>query len=304
MTVQKSLSRRAWAELFLLSAIWGGSFLAVRIALDEIPVAWVVAWRVAIAAAILWVVVVLRNLPVPRAPRIWCAFLVMGLLNNVLPFSLMAWGQLHIASGLTAILNAATAVFTVLVATLVFADERLTPRRALGVTLGFAGVATAIGLGALTTIDLRSLGQLAVLAGALSYALAAAWARTRLGDLHPVMAAAGMLLGSSMVMLPAALMLDGLPDLALAPATWAAIAYYAGAATAFAYLLYYRVLAMAGAGNVGLCTLLVAPVAIVLGAVVRHETLQPQALAGFAILALGLVILAGRRRVAARVPAE
>ncbi len=166
------------------------------------------------------------------------------------------------------------------------------------------GVATAIGLGALSSLDLRSLAQLAVLGGALSYAVSAAWGRARLGGLHPLVAAAGMLSGSSLVMLPAALVLDGPPDLTLAPATWAGIAYYAGAATAFAYLLYYRVLAMAGAGNLALCTLLVAPVAIVLGALVRDESLHPQALAGFAVLALGLVILARRPRLPARLPAE
>lgn len=294
MVPQRSLSPRAWAELLLLAAIWGASFLSIRIALDEVPVAWIVAHRVGWAAAILWSVALVRRLPLPRGPRLWGACLMMGLLNNLVPFTLMAWGQLHIETGLASILNAATAVFGVLVATLVFADERLTARLALGVLLGFAGVAVAVGAGALSHLDLRSLGQLAVLAGALSYALAGAWARATLSGLPPVTAAAGMLTGSALVAVPAAWLIDGPPDLALAPRTWAAIGYYAVLATAVAYLLYYRVLAMAGAGNLLLCTLLIPPVAILLGALVLGEALAPRALLGFAILAAGLLVLDGR----------
>jgi len=294
MTPQKSLSGRAWAELFLLALLWGASFLSIRIALDEIGFVTTVAHRVFWAALVLWGAVWWLRLPLPRSPRIWAAFLVMGLLNNVIPFSLMTWGQLHIETGLTSILNAATAIFGVLVAAVIFADERLTPRRALGVGLGFLGVATAIGLENLTKFDLRSLAQLAVLGGTLSYALAASWARAMLSGLAPQVAAAGMLTGSALVMLPAAIALEGWPDPDLAPRTIGAIAYYAIAATALAYLLYYRVLAMAGSGNLMLCTLLIAPVAIVLGAVVLGETLQPQAFAGFGLLALGLIVLDGR----------
>ena len=291
---QKSLSARAWSELMLLSAIWGASFLSIRIALDEIGFVTAVAHRVGWATLVPWGVVLIRRLPIPRAPGIWGAFLVMGLLNNVIPFSLMAWGQLHIETGLTSILNAATAVWGVLVAALVFRDERLTMRRAVGVSVGFLGVATAIGLGNLARFDVTSLAQLAVLGGTLSYALASSWARAKLSELTPQVAAAGMLTGSSLIMLPAAVWLEGWPRFDLAPATWAAIFYYAVLATAFAYLLYYRVLAMAGSGNLMLCTLLVAPVAIVLGALVRGETLEPQAFLGFGLLALGLVVLDGR----------
>ncbi|MEL6643502.1 MAG: DMT family transporter [Pseudomonadota bacterium] len=291
MAPQKTLTSRAWAELILLSTIWGASFLSIRIALDEIPVLTSVTHRVGWAALVLWLVIGVRRLPLPRKPRVWVAFLVMGLLNNVIPFSLMAWGQLHIETGLTSILNAATAIFGVIVAAIVFADERLTLRRVIGVGLGFTGVATAIGLSNLVDLDLRSLAQLAVLGGTISYACAGAWARIQLSDQPPQVAAAGMLTGSALVMIPVAWVVDGPISLDLAPRTWAAIGYYALIGTAFAYLLYYRVLAMAGSGNLLLCTLLIPPVAIVLGAIVLNEDLGPRAYAGFAILALGLLIL-------------
>ncbi len=294
MVTQQSLSSRAWIELWLLSLVWGASFLSIRIALDEIPVLASVAHRVFWAALALWVVVILRGLPVPKSPRIWAALFVMGVLNNVIPFSLMAWGQLHIETGLTSILNAATSIWGVIIAALIFADERLTRRKAIGVVLGFFGVATAIGIGSLTSLDLRSLAQLAVIGGTISYALAGAFARLRLSDLSPVVAAAGMLTASSIVIVPVAVLVDGKAAIPRQIDTIFAIAYYALIATAFAYLLYYRVLKMAGAGNLLLCTLLIAPLAILLGAVVRGEALAPQAFIGFALLAVGLLVLDGR----------
>lgn len=290
---QKDLSARAWLELSVLSLIWGASFLSIRVALDELPFLTSVAWRVVPAALILWAWVALRGLTVPRDPRIWGAFLMMGLLNNVIPFGLMAWGQLHIESGLTSILNAATAIFGVIAAAIFFADERLSTRKALGVSLGFLGVATAIGLANLAQLDLRSLAQLAVIGGTVSYALAGVWARKMLSGLAPQVAAAGMLTGSSVIILPIALRMDGLV-IPQHGTTILAVGYYSIVATALAYLLYYRVLAMAGTGNLMLCTLLVAPVAILLGALILGEDLPPQAYLGFGLLALGLLVLDGR----------
>ncbi|WP_147105602.1 DMT family transporter [Tateyamaria sp. syn59] len=294
MTPQKTLSGRAWAEMILLGIIWGASFLSIRIALDEIDPLTSVAHRTFWAMCVLWIIVAVSRLPVPRDPRIWAAFLGMGLLNNVIPFGLMAWGQLHIETGLTSILNAATAIFGVIAAALFFADERITARKAVGVALGFFGVATAIGLDNFRSFDLRSVAQLAIIAGTVSYALAGVWARRFLGGLAPQVAAAGMLTGSTLITVPLAWVVDGPITLDLQGDTILAIAYYAIIATAGAYLLYYRVLGMAGSSNLMLVTLVIPPVAIVLGAVVRSEALSPNAFVGFAVLALGLAILDGR----------
>ena len=285
--IQKTISPRAWAELLLLSLIWGASFLSIRVALNEIGPLTAVAHRTGWAMLILWAYVVIRRLSIPTDLRIWAAFFVMGLLNNVIPFSLMAWGQLYIATGLTSILNAATAIFGVTAAAVFFADERLSARKGVGVALGFIGVSTAIGLAAFQDFDIRALGQLAVIGGTISYALAGVWARKTLGQLRPQVAAAGMLTGASIITIPVAWLVEGPISLSLQPQTWAAIAYYAILATAIAYLLYYRVLAMAGSGNLMLCTLLVAPVAIVLGAIVLGEALPLRAYIGFVILGLG-----------------
>ena len=297
MAPQKSFSARAFAELVLLGVIWGVSFLSIRIALDTVPFVTTVFHRVFWATLVLWAVIVVQKLPIPKDPRIWVAFLVMGFLNNVLPFSLMAWGQLYVETGLTSILNAATAIFGVLLAAAFFRDERLSKPKLIGVILGFLGVSITIGLGNLLQFNLGNLAQLAILGGTLSYALASVWARFRLGHLPPLIAAAGMLTGATVIMLPLMLIVDGVPTLSQPWQTWVAIAYYSVIATAGAYLLYYRVLAQAGSGNLMLVTLIIPPIAIVLGALVRDESLPSNAYLGFAVLAAGLIILSrsGRR---------
>ena len=294
MTMQKSISGRAWAELLALGLIWGASFLTIRIALDEIDPITSVAHRTFWAMLVLWGVVAALRLPLPHDPRVWFGFLIMGLLNNVIPFGLMAWAQVHIESGLTSILNAATAVFGVIAAAIFFADERMTFRKSIGVLLGFVGVAMAIGFEALLSFDVTSLAQMAVLLGTVSYALASVWGRKVLGSLPPQVAAAGMLTGSTLIALPLAWVIEGPISLDLKGQTVLAIGYYALFATAAAYLLYYRILAMAGSGNLMLVTLIVPPVAVVLGAWVRNEALGLNAFAGFGLLVCGLLILDGR----------
>ncbi len=296
MTSQKTLTARTWSELILLGVIWGMSFLAIRIALDTIPVITSVFHRVFWAALALWIVIIFQRQPVPSDPKVWGIFLIMGLLNNVLPFSLMAWGQLYVETGLTSILNAATAIFGVLLAALFFRDERLTKTRLLGVGLGFLGVSITIGLRQFSNLNPSNLGQVAILAGTLSYAFAAIWARSHMSALPPKIAAAGMLTGSAILMTPVMLLVDGVPTFSLPLQTWLAIAYYALLATAGAYLLYYRVLQQAGSGNVLLVTLIIPPIAILMGALVRDEALPPRAFIGFMVLAIGLLILSRSRR--------
>jgi drug/metabolite transporter (DMT)-like permease len=278
----------------LLGSIWGASFLAIKLGLEELPFLTLVAHRIVWACVLLWIYIAVRRFALPRDIRIWGAFLIMGLLNNVIPFALMAWGQQFIETGLTSIFNAGTAIFGVLVAAMVFADERLTTRKIIGVLVAFAGVTVAIGLDSLRQFDIRSLAQLAVIGGTISYAFAAAWARRTMKGLRPEVSAAGMLTGASLIILPAVFIIDGPPQWPALPQTYATIIYFAGIGTAFAYLLYYRIIAMAGSGNAMLVTLMIPPVAIVLGALVLGERLAPQAFMGFALLAAGLVILDGR----------
>jgi len=151
-----------------------------------------------------------------------------------------------------------------------------------------------VGLSALRSFDLTSLAQLAVIGASVSYAFASAWARAMMRGLPPQVAAAGMTTFSGLIMSALAYRIDGVPSFDLAAPVWAALIYMAVIGTAVAYLLYYRVLAMAGSGNLMLVTLLIPPVAMLLGAIVLGETLAPRALVGFAILAAGMLVLDGR----------
>jgi drug/metabolite transporter (DMT)-like permease len=294
MIAQRQMTVTAWLLLGLLAVIWGGSYLSNRIALEQVPVFTTVAFRVGGAAVALWIYVSVRRLPVPLTPGLAGRFLVMGILNNVIPFTLIVWGQQHIPSGLAAILNAATAILSVLLAALLFADERLTANKAAGVMVGFVGVIVIVGMDAMTHLDITSWGQLAMIGAAASYAVSSSFARVALRGLRPEVSAAGMLTASALVMVPLALWQDGVPTLAYGWPSWGALAYLALMSSALAYVIFYRVLSLAGAGNLQLVTLLVGPVAVVMGAVVYHESLAFNEYAGFAIIAVGLLLIDGR----------
>lgn len=282
------------AMLLALAAVWGGSFFFAEIALAELPPLTITLHRVAWALPVLFAVVRIRGIALPRAPRIWGGYLVMGALNNAIPFSLIFWGQTRIDSGLAAILNGTTAVFGAVVAGLLLADEPLTGRKILGALFGLAGVAAIIGPGALTGLDPTDLAQLAVLGAALSYALASVWARLALGGQRPEMNALGMLTGSAVLMLPVVLWTDGVPRLDLSLHVWAALWSLSGLSTALAYLLYFGILIRAGAANLMLVTLMIPPFAVGLGAAFLGERPGPAAALGFLLVACGLLVTDGR----------
>ncbi|WP_224380250.1 DMT family transporter [Roseovarius carneus] len=294
MSQSPALTLPAALMLLALAAIWGGSFFFAEIALSEVPPLTITLFRVAMAVPVLAVVVLARGITLPRGAPIWGAYLVMGGLNNALPFSLIFWGQTQIESGLASILNGTTAVFGAVVAGALLADERLSPRKIAGAALGLLGVAVVMGWDALTTLDPRNLGQLAVIGAALSYAFASVWAKVQLSGQAPQMNALGMLTGSTMIMVPVAWGVDGTPDLALSSGVWAALILLSVVSTAMAYLLYFAILVRAGAANLMLVTVLVPPFAIALGAVFLNEALSVAAFIGFAVIALGILVTDGR----------
>jgi drug/metabolite transporter (DMT)-like permease len=221
---------------------------------------------------------------------------LLALLNNALPFALFGWGQTHIASGLASILNATTPIWGVVVAHLLTEDERMNPRKLAGVLLGFGGVATMIGPSLLANVGASGLAELACVAASLSYALAAVWARRfkRLG-VSPLSVTTGQLTAGALMMLPVSMIVDRPWTHALPPlSAWAAIAALALLCTAFGYVLYFRLIEHAGATNALLVTLLVPPVAILLGGLFLGEMLAAQDFAGLALIALGLAAIDGR----------
>ena len=282
--------------LLALASLWGGSFMFMEVALTEAPPLTITLWRVGLAAPALLLALRWQGLRLPPLAdwRAWGAFLVMGGINNALPFTLIAWGQLQIESGLAAILNATTAFFGALVAGLLLRDEPLHARRLAGALLGLAGVAVIMGPGLLAGLDPRNLAQLAVLAAAFSYACASVWGRVTLSR-HPLAVnAAGMLIGAFALALPVALAVEGVPQLALSPRVWGALLGLSLLSAALASLLYFAILERAGAANLMLVTLLTPPFAMTWGALLLGERLAGAAFAGFALIGLGLLVSEGR----------
>jgi len=285
-----------WSMLLVLSMLWGGSYFFVEIALLEWSPLLIVAVRVVIACIVIWGIVLAAGLPVPRSPLAWMAFFWMGLLNNIFPFLLIVWGQQEIESGLAAILTAAAPIFSVIVAGVWLKDEPVTRSRLLGAVLGLVGVIVLIGPSALAGLDANLLAQLAVLGAALSYAFAGVYARrfTRM-NIDPIVAASGQLLMSSLIMILLVLAFEAPAQLIESSAkVWAAVGLMAIFSTALAYILYFRLLASAGATNAILVTLLIPITAILLGAFILDERLQWLHFLGMAVIGLGLSVIDGR----------
>src|SRR5256885_4990413 len=294
--IRSQMNRGDWLILGTLAVIWGGAFFCMGGAVRQVPPLTYVWLRLTIAVVAMWLFLRFngQSLGLPRSA--WGSMLVLAFLNNALPFTLFGWGQTHIASGLASILNATTPIWGVVVAHFLTHDERMNPRKIAGVLLGFGGVATMIGPSLLSSLGGNALAQLACVTASLSYALAAVWARRfrRMG-LSPMSVTTGQLTAGAVMMLPLSMIVDHPWQNAFPPLTAiAAITALALLCTAFGYVLYFRLIATSGATNALLVTLLVPPVAILLGGLFLNETLAPQDFLGLGLIALGLAAIDGR----------
>lgn len=289
----RAMSAREWGLLVTLSLVWGGSFFFFEVGLRELPPFTLVLGRVGIAAVVLLGVVWLSSHRVRLTRSLLRRYLLLGGINNALPFSLIALGQTQIPSGLASILNATTPLFTLIVAHFWTTDDRMSPNRVLGIALGMAGVAVLIGPDLLAGLDLYNLGQLSVLGAALCYGFASNYGR-RFGDHPPLVNATGMLCGATVWMLPVAALTEQPWTLSPGLAGWGAVLAIAVVCTALAFMLYFRLLATAGATNISLVTLLVPVSAISLGWLFLGERLGLSAWAGMGLIFLGLASVDGR----------
>ena len=295
-SINSEMGTKEWVMLLTLSLLWGGSFFFVEVIISELPPLTVVFLRVVLAAVALWLFAIAIGLRPPMTIGAWTAFLIMGLLNNVIPFTLIVWGQTHIASGLASILNATTPLFTVIVAGFLLVDERRTPMKLTGVVIGFIGVILMIGPSALGGLGTDTLAQIAVLGAAASYAFAGVFGRRfKAMDIDPVVAAAGQVTASSLVLAPIAIYIDRpfsleIPGIEVITS----IIGLAIQSTAVAYILYFRILASAGATNLLLVTFLIPISAILLSSLVLGESLELIHYIGMALIGFGLSAIDGR----------
>ncbi|MEF3046252.1 DMT family transporter [Pseudotabrizicola sp. L79] len=286
------MQRQDWIMIATLSVLWGGSFLFVEIgleALTPLPLVW---WRVALAALVLAFALPVMGIAFPGRGS-WAALLGMAVLNNILPFSLIAVAQGELTGALASVLNATTPLFTLLLAHLLTQDEQITPAKALGLGLGFGGVVVMLAGGEMGG---ALVAKLCSLMAAISYACAGIFGRRfrRMG-LAPLATAFGQVTASALVLTPLVVLAAPPWDMGWPGARVAgAILALAVLSTALAYGLFFRILERVGATNLSIVTFLIPVSATLLGAVVLGERLLPQHLVGFALICAGLVAIDGR----------
>jgi drug/metabolite transporter (DMT)-like permease len=292
-TINKVMGIKEWGLIFILSIIWGGSFFFVGIAVKTMTPLTIVLCRVGFASIILLLIVSLTGKKMPISPGLWGAFFIMGALNNLIPFSLIVWGQTHIDSSLASILNATTPIFSVVLAHFLTRKEQLTFNRIMGILIGWIGVTVLIGIESLKGFGIEGLGQIAVLGAGFFYSCAAIYGR-RFSGMDPVVVSTGMLCGSTIMMIPMVLLIDQPWNLNPSATTWAALFGLSAVSTSLAYIIYFRVLASAGATNLLLVTFLVPISAILLGVIILGERPGWNAFGGMALIFLGLIAIDGR----------
>lgn len=288
-----TMDLREWSLLILLAVIWGGSFFFNEIILRELQPFSLVLGRTALAAVVLITLVYVTGRKMPWSVGVWASFTGMGVLNNLIPFSLIVWGQQYIDSGFASVLIATTPLFTIVFAHFLTSEEKLTLNRMIGVILGLTGVIVLIGPKALFGDGKYGFAPIVVLGAACSYALAGIYGR-RFRGMDTIIPAAGMLVCSAFLMIPIVWLIDKPVHVDFELSTWLALLGLAILSTAIAYLIYFRLLKTAGATNVLLVTFLIPVSAILLGWFALGEQLDWTMIGGMTIIYAGLILIDGR----------
>ena len=283
-----------WVMLIILSAIWGGSFYFFAVIIKELPVFTIVFFRVFLASIALWAIVLLSNQKTPMSNTMWKNFFLMGFFNNVIPFSLIVWGETKVAPGLAAVLNATTPFFSVVVAHLATQNEKLTWNRMSGALVGLTGVAALVGFDAIKNLGVDLIFQLAIIGASISYGICTIFGR-RLVGIPPLVSAASQTAASSLMLLPMMLIIDQPYNLPM-PSLNVTVSLIALAliCTALAYVIFFMIIKRAGMTNVTLVTLLVPVSAMILGAMFLNEQISARHYLGMVVIGVGLALIDGR----------
>ena len=289
------MNNKTWLLVILLGFIWGSSFLFTEILLNYINPVLIVFFRVSLASIILIIYVLFfTNLKFNLSKEILLTFFTMGLLNNVIPFLLIAYAQETITGGLASILNANTSFFTIFLASLFLKDEKLTSYRLLGIIIGIIGVVVIVGFENLSEFKNYNFGIVLMLFSCLSYSFAGIFAKTKLTNIHPTISATGMLSMSTIILFPFIIIYNGNELININSTVLYYSCMFAFICTVLAYFLYFKILETNGAGNLLICTIIIPPSSILLNAFFINEIIKIYELIGLIIITLGLIILDGR----------
>ncbi len=285
---------KSFLWLALLAAVWGPSFIFIKIAVGEVPPITLAASRVALAALLLYLVLRLQGRNLPGFGPIWKHFAIMGFVSNALPFVLFSWGEQYIDSALAAILNGTTPIFTILLAHFVFADDRISPTKMMGVLLGFGGLVILILPSLFDGVRATTWGLLGITVAASSYAVAIVYSRKNLRGLPPMVAPTAQLTMAAVYLVPLSLLVDA--PYALPLPSWQALAALFALSvvgTGIGFVIYYRLLEGNSATYLSMVTYLMPVVGIILGVLVLGELLSWNAYAGCALILLGIMTVNG-----------
>jgi drug/metabolite transporter (DMT)-like permease len=288
------MTARQTGMLFLLGAIWGAAFMLIKIAVAEITPATLVAVRIVITAVILWGVLRIGGDSLPRDRQSWINFYSVGMFGLVIPFLLISWGQRLIPSSTTAILGATTPLFTALINVFSQSEERINNERIIGLGIGFVGVMVAIGIVGATEGNIW--GELCVLGAALCYAISALYSRRVFAGMKPIVPSTGQMITSASLLVPIALIWDGMPTVVPSTRVITAMIILAVFCTAIAYILYYRLIDTIGATKVSMVSYLVAPFGVVYGFIFLQEPISTNSILGLSIIIAGILIAGGSWR--------
>ena len=288
------MSNKNWLLVISLGIIWGSSFLFVEILLNNINPWMIVFLRVSIASIILISFCVYKNINLNLKLNDYYNISVMSLLNNVIPFLLIVYGQKTTTGGLASIINSSTAFFSIILASILISDEKLNFSRIIGVIIGVVGVIITIGYDNLIELNEEGIGPYYILLATISYSFAGIWAKVKMKNISSLLSATGMTSISAILLFPIVMIYHQEQFYLIDQMVFKNAMLYALCCSVFAYLIYFKILETTGAGNLLICTIIVPASAFILNYVVLGEQILSKEIFGIIIISIGLIILDGR----------
>lgn len=279
---------RAPAVLLALGGVWGASFLFIKVSVDEIPPLEVAGGRIFFGALAVVVVMVIQRKPLPHSPALIAKVALMALFANVVPFTLIAWAEVHIDSGIASVLNSTMPLFTALFAAAFLTEERFTTGRLAGLAVGFVGVVVLSEGNILEITDSDVLGQLAVVGASLCYGAGAVYARTLLRAEDPLGLSGLQLILGTLLAVPVSLAVEGSPDYSLSVKGWLSLLALGIVGSGFAYVAYLWLIDNLGSVRASLVTYIIPAVGLLLGWSVLGEEIGLGTILGTALIVLGI----------------
>ncbi|MGH1365655.1 MAG: DMT family transporter [Calditrichia bacterium] len=285
---------RNFLWLLFLAALWGPSFLFIKVAVQEFPPITLSTIRVGLGALVLYPIMRWLGNSLPRERQLWRHFAFVGLFNHAIPFALFSWGEIYVDSAIASILNGTTPLFTIIIAHFFTEDDRLNSTKSIGTLIGFIGLMLIVGPAIFEGARTTTLGLIAVTIPAACYGLSIVYTRRYLRGLPKLVAPTAQLMSGTLWLLPFALLIDQPLSLANPSlAAWGSLIALAVFGTAIAFIVYFHLIETVSATYISMVTYLVPIFGIFLGIVVLNESVGWNGFAGCALIIFGVMVVNG-----------